>query len=418
MAFRKSSLEAVGGFDAQFRVAGDDVDVCWKLQQRGWKLGFSPAAVVWHHRRNSVRTYWKQQKGYGKAEAMLEKKWPEKYNELGHPTWKGRMYGNGTFSFLFKRRRIYHGVWGSAPFQSVYESAPGSLQSLPLMPEWYLVLGFLVALSAIGFLWKPLLVAAPLAVLALGWTGIQAAVNAEQGVRHQRSARFPTRVRRRALTTFLYLLQPMARLAGRLRHGLAPWRKRCAPHFAVPWPRTASLWSESWRSLEQRLESLESTLRARGAVVMRGNEHSRWDLQVWGGLFGAVRTRMAIEEHGSGKQLIRLRLCPRVNRLTPITLAVLGPLSFAAAADHAWTASAFLALLVVLQVSRNLLDVAAAMASCVDALRSMESPASCREQCEARAWEPVESVDPRRVAAAEVQASSVDLTSTSPNIGS
>ena len=31
MAFRKSALEAVGGFDPQFRVAGDDVDVCWKL---------------------------------------------------------------------------------------------------------------------------------------------------------------------------------------------------------------------------------------------------------------------------------------------------------------------------------------------------------------------------------------------------
>jgi len=286
------------------------------------------------------------------------------------------------------------------------------------MPEWYLVLGLLVALSAIGFLWKPLLVAAPLAVLALAWTGIQAAVNAEHGVRRHRSARFPTRARLRGLTTFLYLLQPMARLAGRLRHGLAPWRKRCAPRFALPWPRTATLWSESWRSLEQRLESLESTLRARGAVVMRGNEHSRWDLQVWGGLFGAVRTRMAIEEHGNGKQLIRLRLCPRVNRLTPITLAVLGPLSFAAAADHAWTASAFLALLVVLQVSRNLLDVAAAMASCVDALRSVETPAACREQREARAWEPVASVDPRRVATAEVHASSGDLTSTSTNIRS
>src|SRR5881296_3582054 len=49
MAFRKDRLEAIGGFDPQFRVAGDDVDVCWKLQERGWTLGFSAAAMVWHH---------------------------------------------------------------------------------------------------------------------------------------------------------------------------------------------------------------------------------------------------------------------------------------------------------------------------------------------------------------------------------
>src|SRR5262249_32970883 len=31
LAFRKSALEAVGGFDPQFRVAGDDVDICWRI---------------------------------------------------------------------------------------------------------------------------------------------------------------------------------------------------------------------------------------------------------------------------------------------------------------------------------------------------------------------------------------------------
>ena len=89
MAFRKDRLAAVGGFDPRFRVAGDDVDICWRLQERGWTLGFSPAALVWHHRRNSVRTYWKQQQGYGKAEALLEAKWPERYNAAGHLTWRG-----------------------------------------------------------------------------------------------------------------------------------------------------------------------------------------------------------------------------------------------------------------------------------------------------------------------------------------
>ena len=31
MAFRKTALTAIGGFDPRFRTAGDDVDICWQL---------------------------------------------------------------------------------------------------------------------------------------------------------------------------------------------------------------------------------------------------------------------------------------------------------------------------------------------------------------------------------------------------
>ncbi|HYN87715.1 MAG TPA: glycosyltransferase, partial [Ardenticatenaceae bacterium] len=155
MAFRKQALQAIGGFDPQFRVAGDDVDVCWRLQQQGWKLGFNPAAMVWHHRRGSVRTYWRQQYGYGRAEALLERKWPEKYNAVGHLAWAGRVYSNGLSEpLLWSRGRVYQGIWGSAPFQSVYEPASGGLWSFVMMPEWYLVIAALAALSALGLLWS------------------------------------------------------------------------------------------------------------------------------------------------------------------------------------------------------------------------------------------------------------------------
>src|SRR5437773_1601164 len=95
MAFRKSFLKAIGGFDPQFRVAGDDVDVCWRLTQSGRALGFCPSAVVWHHRRGSVRTYWKQQRGYGRAEALLESKWPEEVDAAGPVSRRGRDFSNG-----------------------------------------------------------------------------------------------------------------------------------------------------------------------------------------------------------------------------------------------------------------------------------------------------------------------------------
>ncbi|MEP6940083.1 MAG: hypothetical protein ABI846_09985, partial [Rudaea sp.] len=66
-------------------------------------------------RRNSVKAYWNQQKGYGKAEALLENKWPEKYNVFGHTEWKGGIYGKGlTLPFKVKRGKIFYGVWGTS----------------------------------------------------------------------------------------------------------------------------------------------------------------------------------------------------------------------------------------------------------------------------------------------------------------
>ncbi|HEX7942721.1 MAG TPA: glycosyltransferase, partial [Gemmatimonadaceae bacterium] len=151
MAYRKAALEAIGGFDPQFRVAGDDVDLCWRLRDRGWKLGFSPAAVVWHHRRNSVRAFWKQQRGYGRAEAMLERKWPQRYNAVGHIAWTGRIYASYLTQTLASRAgRIYYGSWGGALFQSLYEPVPDSFRTLLMTPEWYLVLLALAILCAAG----------------------------------------------------------------------------------------------------------------------------------------------------------------------------------------------------------------------------------------------------------------------------
>ncbi len=117
------------------------MDICWRLRERGWTLGFHPGAVVWHHRRNSVGMYWKQQRGYGRAEALLEQKWPEKYNQAGHVNWAGSLYGLGlTRAILLRGPRLYQGSWGSALFQSLYQPAPGVLAALPLMPEWYLAI--------------------------------------------------------------------------------------------------------------------------------------------------------------------------------------------------------------------------------------------------------------------------------------
>ena len=95
MAFRRARWKSIGGFDSRFRSAGDDVDVCWQLQATGLTLAFCPAAVVWHHARKTVAAYWRQQCGYGRAEALLEANGLT--NSIAwHPTWSGRVYGKGS----------------------------------------------------------------------------------------------------------------------------------------------------------------------------------------------------------------------------------------------------------------------------------------------------------------------------------
>jgi hypothetical protein len=325
MAFRREALEAVGGFDPQFRAAGDDVDVCWKIQAAGWTIGFSPAALVWHYRRASVRGYLRQQVGYGKAEALLERKWPEKYNAAGHAMWAGRLYGTGAPAGLRRRWRVYYGVWGSGLFQRLYQPPPGTIGSLPLMPEWLLVVLGLAGLSLLGLAWTPLLlVAVPLFVIAAAFVPIDATLAAARAdlAAHPRRER----LKRRALTALLNVLQPAARLRGRIDHGLTPWRRRGRGTIALPVPRTLTVWTEQWLGAEDRLAIAEEGLRAEGVGLETGGEFDRWDLEARGGFFGCARLRLAVEEHGGGRQLARFRIWPRV---APLGLLLILPFATA-----------------------------------------------------------------------------------------
>lgn len=51
---RGEAFRQVGGFDEQFFLYEEDADLCLRLRQAGWKLGFIPPAVVVHHQGRSV----------------------------------------------------------------------------------------------------------------------------------------------------------------------------------------------------------------------------------------------------------------------------------------------------------------------------------------------------------------------------
>ena len=370
MAFRRDRLLAIGGFDPQFRIAGDDVDVCWRLQDQGWTLGFSPAALVWHRRRDTVRGYWRQQLNYGRAEADLERKWPQKYNAAGHLTWSGRLYGTGWLDAAtwWARRRIYHGTWGSALFQSVYHVRPSWLWSLPAMPEWYLLIVLLGALSAMGAVWRPLLAAVPFLALAIAAPVSQAFVAARQAVDARPQLHDARRPRLVALTMFLHLLQPAARLYGRFCRGLTPWRRRGVHGVALPLPRIVTSWAESWSPPEDRLHGLEARLRRRGAVVLSGGDFDRWDCEVRGGVFGATRVRLLVEEHGQGRQLARFRVWPRCSPRVVAPLALSAAIAALAVVDGAWAVAGPFLLLTGATVIRTLYECAASTSTVLSEL--------------------------------------------------
>ena len=366
MAFRAGALRSVGGFDDTFRIAGDDVDVCWRLQEAGNVIGFAPSAVVWHHCRSTVRRYLRQQYQYGRAEGMLERKWPERYNRRGHATWAGRVYGNSLAAGMNRRRaQIQYGTWGQALFQSRHARPPGLMGSLTRMPEWYLALGGLAAIAALGALWQPL-------SLALAALAVAGALTVGEAWRTAGMATFThePRSRRlhagmRAVTACLHLLQPTVRFLGRRQ--TAPARGRRS--LAAPWPRTVALWSERWSSPAQWLGGLEHALAP--ARPRRGGTYDRWDLEVHAGLLGAARLRAGLEEHGAGRQLARLRTWPVPSRGAIWAAAALTLLAVLAAGDGAIAAAALLgagAFAVAARCLRSCATAAGALRVAIDGL--------------------------------------------------
>ncbi|MGI8430325.1 MAG: glycosyltransferase [Solirubrobacteraceae bacterium] len=374
-AFRAAALREVGGFDARFVTAGDDVDVCWRLQGRGWRIGYCAAAVVWHHRRGNVLAYLRQQRGYGRAEAMLERKWPARYSAGGHVTWRGRVYGDAAPRHATGRLRwrVYHGVWGSALFQSLYEPARGDMNALLLMPEAYLAIGLLTLLCALGAVWTPLLTLTPVLVVVAGVLAVRSASAAAR-------ARFPTSglagteiLARRWLTALLHVAQPLVRLEGRLRYGLTPWRRFSKSGRAVPVTRRLERWSEEWIDPTDWLRSFEQGITRSGAVVRRGGDFDSWDIETRGGTLAGVRITTAVEEHGSGRQLVRMRCRPSWSTGAVVMTLLLVALSAAAALDGSAPVAIIIALAGIGLGLRTVSEASSALALTARVLRGERS---------------------------------------------
>jgi hypothetical protein len=320
MAFTRAALEEVGGFEPIFAAAGDDVDLCWRLQNRGYTIGFSPAATVWHFRRNTVRDYLKQQRGYGKAEALLYFKHPYRFNMLGQSRWLGRIYGELTTAVLSRKPVIYFGTFGRGLFQSMYEPPSSLLSYLPFTLEWN-VIGILLFVAGLV---SPTML--PIAAIPLGLS-IAWAIGTAVGARVD--PRF-TGLRARLLIAALTYLGPLVRGAQRYL-----WRARGhadIEQMALPagrgagemdWSRLAFVlryWSDQGHEKEGLLGGLMEFLIPRKYLIAMDPGWNPWDLEVYRGIWTKARVAVATENHGGMKRVLCARCELRPTRVAQLAM--------------------------------------------------------------------------------------------------
>jgi O-antigen biosynthesis protein len=350
LAVRHDALRAIGGFNPIYLRAGDDVDVCWRLQAAGGRIEFVPAALVWHHHRASIRAYWRQQVGYGEGQSWLVLHHRERFTGA-RIAWRGHIYSPLPFVRSLSRPRVNVGIWGSAAFPSVYHMQTYSLAFLPHTVRWQIVSAtFIAAALLAGFV----IGAAATPVAAIGLAGL--AITVSQCVRYAlasdiellpkigRYSRQASRVIYRVVIAWLHVLQPFARAAGYLRGLLFRPTAALPPSARDPRPSPADVartlyllgrgtielrfWVERWIGAEALLTRM--TDRLRGSPLTRSVEiEDGWlsarDIRVAVWPFAWLDLLVLVENHGAGRSLVRIG-----HRLQPAALSIVAALAIVA----------------------------------------------------------------------------------------
>jgi hypothetical protein len=318
MAFWKIVLEEVGGFDPVYVAAGDDVDVCWRTLNRGWEIGFHPAAMVWHHRRAGLRPYLRQQAGYGRSEALVEARHPERFTPAGTARWRGRIYNSLTPPLA--RHRIYRGIYGAAPYQSVYQ-AGGHLSDL--VHQIGVPLASVVLLSApLAFIAPGLGLPAILALVGLVALACVDMLRAEPPRRLRRG-----RLRFRAGVAVHHILQPLVRHWARARHrhealrGLAEEEELPAPVTTVS---GGIVVVPEVGPRSDLAAALVAAMRRRGIRAMTPSGWEECDAQLL--LSASVYGELQTSSHPEGFVQVRVRARPRRRMLALAAAGAIGAL--------------------------------------------------------------------------------------------
>ena len=304
MVFTKAALLKVGGFDPQFTSAGDDVDVCWRILDSGMRLGYCPGAFVWHFRRNTIKAYYGQQRGYGRAEAMLYARYPERFNILGQIKWRGMIPGLLRTVPGGSEKNV---LWApSRPgLPTVFDPTLSLARFLPQTLEWTLgwALLAMVSLALHLSLIPSIIGATALSMIALG--PIWALYYAWHAPIEKTHVSFKARM----LVAYLAYTGPVVRTITRYRT-LANAQRNISRDNAMrqrpttQWlKRTVRLayWNELWTPRDELLSRLTKYFEKLGTPSIIESGWKDYDLQVRPGPFTSVEIKTADEEHEAGK---------------------------------------------------------------------------------------------------------------------
>jgi GT2 family glycosyltransferase len=303
MAFWKLVLTEIGGFDPVYTKAGDDVDACWKILNRDWKIGFHPAALVWHRRRQGLGNYLRQQLAYGRSEALVEDRHPERFTPAGTARWRGRIYNSLTPSFMWQR--IYRGPYGTAAYQSVYQGGGHFIDLAHQVGVPGAAMLLLTAPLAVISLWLAL----PAVFAAVGLC-LLAAVDMARTPPPRRSRTGGLRFR--AQVAVHHLLQPLVRFWGRNRQRNGASRDLGA-HQRLPEGirrvRGGIVVVPEDRARSELAAALVSALRARGIRALPSSGWEDYDARLLLSPFayGELQT----SSHPEGFVQVRIRFRPR-----------------------------------------------------------------------------------------------------------
>ena len=325
MAFRKEAFDIVGMFDAQHRAAGDDVDLCWRLLVADKKIVYHPSAVVWHHRRPTIRTYLRQQKGYGFAEAHLQRRYPGRFNFFGYPVWQGGVYDSvhshlrkESLPFVFKPK-VYRGHFCSAQFQTLYQPFQSWWHQIFSTAEWLMLTGSTFAAGLLSFFFGP----AGMGLAMMAYSGlmlvltISAALMA--GARGVQNKRWKGKDRWRGLLTVaaLHILQPLSRNAGRIKGRL---HLRKTPLLFAE----ADLLVGNLAKRDTWLKKLLEHMRECGWVARESSEWEESDIEILGpGPYTLTLTSVYEEDLQRGLHYVRYRVKPKMKLHAPIVVALI-----------------------------------------------------------------------------------------------
>jgi len=323
MAFHKWAFEKVGGFDPEYRKAGDDVDFCWRLQTEGQVIAFSPAAIVWHYRRFTLQAFRKQQEGYGEAESLLRFKHLVFFGPTGTAKWRGQIYGAPRFTWLINRPVIYHGVFGEGLFQCIYPTPQSEIAAYVSSIEWVVLAGA-IFVTSIPLPWLrivPYLMFGATLLVALSYM-----------IHAKLEPRFDT-IRARLLVTFLALAQPLVR--GWTRYYV--WLKfKRTPKNVIETheedfrpARGSSItnlefWDEeTGKGREALLPATIEALEKENWSYSMDTGWKDWDVQVYGSFWWGIEMLTVTEYHGGPKALTRVRLTTHMVATTFLVNAIL-----------------------------------------------------------------------------------------------